>query len=85
MDNKTEKKELPTALVKTHDKITKIYADSKDLKNSEDNLYDLSGALSKQWGRFEPQFCQATMDHMFKLAAERMSNDEDKNVLKGLR
>ena len=41
--------------------------------------------LAKQTGRYDESLIQASMDHLFKIAHEKMENDHDKKVLTGLR
>lgn len=41
--------------------------------------------LAKQTGRFDESLIQASTDHLFKIALEKMESDHDKSVLKGLR
>ena len=41
--------------------------------------------LSKQTGRFEESLIQASTDHLFKIAQDKMESDHDKKVLLGLR
>jgi len=41
--------------------------------------------LAKQTGRFDESLIQASTDHLFKIALEKMETDHDKAVVKGLR
>ena len=46
---------------------------------------DVEAQMSKMWGRFETEHCQTMVDKLFEIAASKMTNDEDREVLKGLR
>jgi len=70
---------------KTFEKVESIYKDSADLKTSSADATALENAMSKMWGRFEENNCQTMVDKMFLIAKDKMTNEEDKKVLMGLR
>jgi hypothetical protein len=78
-------KPKPLQVENAHKQISRIYEGSKDLKNTESDLGDLSRSLSKMWGKYETENIQSTMDHLFTIAKDKMDSDHDKKVLVGLR
>jgi phosphatidylserine/phosphatidylglycerophosphate/cardiolipin synthase-like enzyme len=78
-------KPKPLQIENAHAQISRIYEGSKDLKNTESDLQDLSRNLQKMWGKYEMENIQSTVDHLFQLAKDRMESDHDKKVLVGLR
>lgn len=48
-------KPKPLQVENAHKQITRIYEGSKDLKNSESDLGDLSRSLNKMWGKYESE------------------------------
>lgn len=76
---------VPLAVQQTHKKISDLYADSEDLKPDPGNLQSLSRAVSKMKGRFNEDNIQATIDHVFSIAFDKMESEKDKEILKGLR
>ena len=85
MDSKVPQTAVPQALTKQHDKISNLYKSNKDLTPSELDLQDLNRMLIKAPGKFDESLIQATMDHLFKIANDKMESDHDKKVLVGLR
>jgi cardiolipin hydrolase len=77
--------QLPIDVKRTHDKISNLYSSNDELKPDAATLQDLSRHVSKMKGRFSEDNIQATIDHIFKLALDRMESDKDKTILKGLR
>tara|TARA_B110000285_G_C14980789_1_gene541250 strand:- start:206 stop:991 length:786 start_codon:yes stop_codon:yes gene_type:complete len=75
----------PLMVQRMHDKIVSQYASSKDLKQNEADLQDLSRNLTKMNQKYEMKHCVSTMDQFFSIASEKMESDHDKEVLKGLR
>ena len=75
----------PEQLQKAHDKINEIYDGNKNLKSNQLDLRDFTRTINKMYGRREDEHIQATIDHVFKMAQDRMESDHDKDVLVGLR
>jgi len=75
----------PPAVQKAHGKITSICSKNKSLELSESELRQLTELLGKMYGRFEKDNCQATTDHLFSIAREKVSGDDNKQIIDGLR
>ena len=85
MEDSCTNKPKPAALKTQHEKIGQLYTSSKDLKQNEADLQDLGRILNKMYGKHEKHNIESTVDHMFKIAQEKMESDHDKKVLVGLR
>ena len=81
----SKKPQLPIEVKKTHDKISALYEGNDELTVDVLTLGDFNRAVNKMKGRFNDDNIQATIDHVFSLAADRMESDKDKKILAGLR
>ena len=55
------------------------------MKVNELDARDFARAINKMYGKREDEHIQATVDHVFGMAMDRMESDHDKDVLVGLR
>jgi phosphatidylserine/phosphatidylglycerophosphate/cardiolipin synthase-like enzyme len=76
---------VSNATQRSLDQITQLNQSSKDLKQGEADIQDLSRILGRMGERHNQETIHATIDHIFKMAKDKMENDHDKNVLGGLR
>ena len=73
------------ALQRSHDKITTQFASSANMAAEEAHLDALSRNLAKMPGRHERAVVDQTMDVLFEVAASKMSDNADKEILANLR
>jgi phosphatidylserine/phosphatidylglycerophosphate/cardiolipin synthase-like enzyme len=76
---------VSAALQNSLDKITQINQSSKDLKQTEADLTDLSRIITKVQDKHKQETVQTVIDHIFTLARDKMESEHDKKVLAGLR
>ena len=76
---------VPFDVKRTHEKIEQLYNSNKTLAQSQADKQDFNRLLDRMPGRFDRDNIESTVDCCFSIAASKMENDNDKQVLVGLR
>lgn len=74
-----------SAVARAHDRIKNQLACSDTMAATHNSLDDLSRVITKMSGKNERQTVDQTIDVLFEIAAEKMKDSSDKEVLANLR
>ena len=75
----------PSAVARQHEKISNHFNDNATMSATAEDLDTVSRLVAKMPGRNDRDTIESTIDHLFDIAASKMGNDADKEVLANLR